>query len=46
MTTTKKEQRGYLPPTSELTEFYIENAVLMTSAATEDVNEFEIGYDD
>ena len=46
MTKTEKEQRGYLPPTSDPIEFNLENAVLMTSAATEDVNEFEIGYDD
>lgn len=46
MVKTKKELCGYVPPTSDLIELNVENAVLMASASSEDINDFEIGYDD
>lgn len=49
MTFTQKVHAGYIPPTLQLIAVDNENLVLMSSSATattENVYEFEIGYDD
>ena len=48
MTTKQKVQEGYLPPALQLISVDTENLILMASASatTEDIFDFEIGYDD